>query len=130
MKTLTLIQPWATLIMDGRKAVETRSWNTNYRGRLAIHAGKRVDKVAADEAGYRLAELPRGAILGTVELVCVHEMTDELLQDASESEKAWGDWKRGRFAWYLGSVSRFPQSVQAKGMLGLWKWEGRSEEED
>ncbi len=124
MKTLTLIQPWATLIMDGRKAVETRSWSTNYRGRLAIHAGKRVDKAAADEAGYSLEELPRGAVLGTVELVCVHEMTNELLQEASGSEKAWGVWEQGRFAWYLGSVLRFPQPVQAKGSLGLWKWEG------
>ena len=41
MKALSLNQPWATLIAIGAKCIETRSWRTNYRGRLAIHAGRR-----------------------------------------------------------------------------------------
>jgi len=40
MKALTLFQPWATLVSLGEKKIETRSWQTNYRGPLAIHAGK------------------------------------------------------------------------------------------
>ncbi len=40
MKALTLHQPWASLIACGRKRIETRSWKTDYRGPLAIHAGK------------------------------------------------------------------------------------------
>ncbi len=40
MKTLTLTQPWATLVAIGAKRIETRSWATNYRGPLAIHAAK------------------------------------------------------------------------------------------
>jgi hypothetical protein len=40
MKALTLYQPWATLVAIGAKRIETRSWSTNYRGPLAIHAGK------------------------------------------------------------------------------------------
>ena len=39
MKALTLHQPWATLIALGVKTIETRSWRTNYRGPIAIHAG-------------------------------------------------------------------------------------------
>lgn len=42
MRALTLHQPWASLIAVGAKSIETRSWRTNYRGPLAIHAGKRV----------------------------------------------------------------------------------------
>lgn len=38
MKALTLRQPWATLVAVGAKRIETRSWSTNYRGPLAIHA--------------------------------------------------------------------------------------------
>lgn len=49
MMALTLHQPWAALIAQGTKTIETRSWHTNYRGRLAIHAGK--TKVSADECG-------------------------------------------------------------------------------
>lgn len=47
MKALTIMEPWATLIFTADrygvpfKQVETRSWKTNYRGKLTIHAGKR-----------------------------------------------------------------------------------------
>lgn len=37
-KVLTLTQPWATLVAIGAKKIETRSWNTSYRGELLIHA--------------------------------------------------------------------------------------------
>ncbi len=40
MKALTLTQPWATLVAIEAKRIETRSWSTNYRGPLAIHAAK------------------------------------------------------------------------------------------
>lgn len=42
MKALTLTQPFATLVAIGAKKIETRSWNTNYRGLLAIHAAKNI----------------------------------------------------------------------------------------
>ena len=44
MKVLTIKQPWATLIMQGNKRFEFRSWQTKYRGDLLIHAGKGIDK--------------------------------------------------------------------------------------
>jgi hypothetical protein len=49
MKALTLIQPWATLVALGEKQIETRSWDTKYRGPLAIHAGKKIDKSVFDQ---------------------------------------------------------------------------------
>lgn len=42
MKAISLWQPWASAIALGSKRVETRSWGTKYRGRLAIHAAKRL----------------------------------------------------------------------------------------
>jgi hypothetical protein len=42
MKALTLWQPWATLIANGTKTIETRSWSTSYRGPLAIHAAAAI----------------------------------------------------------------------------------------
>lgn len=50
MKILTLWQPWASLVADRSKLYETRSWGTDYRGLIAIHAAKRpvvVGEVAA-----------------------------------------------------------------------------------
>lgn len=39
MKALTIKEPWATLIIEGYKEYEFRSWKTNYRGKILIHAG-------------------------------------------------------------------------------------------
>jgi hypothetical protein len=48
MKALTLTQPWATLVAVGAKRIETRSWQTSYRGQLAIHAAKGFPKWARE----------------------------------------------------------------------------------
>lgn len=40
MKTISLWQPWASLVAIKAKRIETRSWYTSYRGPLAIHAAK------------------------------------------------------------------------------------------
>ena len=44
MKALTIKEPWATLIIEGYKEYEFRSWKTNYRGKILIHAGKSIEK--------------------------------------------------------------------------------------
>lgn len=44
MKVLTLKQPWATLVAEGIKKYEFRSWKTKYRGKILIHAGTGIDK--------------------------------------------------------------------------------------
>lgn len=87
MKAISILQPWATLIVIGAKRIETRSWNTKYRGPLLIHASAKWSKQqslsiaqmgAYDiliKAGYdwdaigRETTLPLGAIIGQVDLV-------------------------------------------------------------
>ena len=70
MKVLTIKQPWATLIMQGDKRFEFRSWKTNYRGELLIHAGKGIDKEAMKRLSKYIPEnLPSEKILGKVKLV-------------------------------------------------------------
>ena len=39
MTCLTMHQPWASLLVYGIKRAEGRGWNTDFRGRLWIHAG-------------------------------------------------------------------------------------------
>ena len=68
MKALTLTPPWATLVALGHKRVETRSWRTQSRGPLAIHAAKGFPTSAyqfaqLERSSGRVPErLPRGAI--------------------------------------------------------------------
>ncbi len=64
MKTLTINQPFATLIVEGLKEYEFRTWKTNYRGEILIHAGKGVDKKAMKRYEYLGLEYPKGCIIG------------------------------------------------------------------
>ncbi len=75
MKALSIRQPWAELILRGLKRVEVRSVRTNKRGeRVYIYAGlQRVGpddeaRIAAD-FGIDVDSLPRGVLVGTVEIV-------------------------------------------------------------
>ena len=43
MKAITLKQPRATLVAEGIKKYEFRSWKYNYRGDILIHAGAGID---------------------------------------------------------------------------------------
>jgi len=127
MKALTLWQPWASLMAYGLKRYETRSWTTDYRGPLAIHAAKTHEGllagVAFEEAlfsqGVRV--LPFGAVVCVGELVAVHP-TCPLVREISEQERGFGDWRCGRYAWEFVVQEIYPEGVEARGFQGLWDW--------
>lgn len=82
MKALSVRQPWAWLIVNGHKDVENRSWPTNHRGPVIIHAAKRPDPNIENIRRYVEAErgigIPRcldfGGIVGmAVVTACVIE---------------------------------------------------------
>src|SRR5216683_3431530 len=58
MKALSIQQPFAWLIVNGYKDIENRTWNTNYKGFVLIHAGKQVDGTFFADDGKTLW-LPR-----------------------------------------------------------------------
>ena len=86
MKAITIKQPWASLIATGLKDIENRSWKTNYRGRVLIHAAaspvkeglaalnnkQLFDLMQRENWETEFENLPNGAIVGSVEIVdCV-----------------------------------------------------------
>ena len=139
MKTITLWQPWASLIATGAKKIETRSWPTKYRGLLAIHASASapswVKKLRFIEP-YRSVlykhnlllsadKWPFGKVVATCNLVDCVEITNQFIDGLTEQEKAFGDYTPGRYAWILEDVKKLDPPVPAKGKQGLWNWEGR-----
>ncbi|MDE2097934.1 MAG: ASCH domain-containing protein [Patescibacteria group bacterium] len=145
MKAITLTQPWATLVAIGAKHYETRSWSTNYRGPLAIHAAKGFPKWAQDAMDHRpfyevLHEQFQGYERGHVDearghVLAIVNVTAYIPTSARASastlanlgltdrELAFGDYSPGHFAWRLENVRRLPEPIPAKGALGLWQWE-------
>ena len=123
MKVLTLTQPWATAIALGIKKVETRSWFTNYRGPLYIHAAKGFPLYARQFAMIEQptigSNLPLGRIVAKAYL---REVVPTETVEVSASERLWGDYAPSRWAWLLSEIEPVLPPIPAKGALGLWEY--------
>ena len=119
MKALTIRQPWAELILRGRKPFELRSWRTYYRGPLVIHAAAKIDAEEARHFGLNPAKLITGAFVGVVILSEVRPYTHE---DARvlKKRRAGFVWFPRTFSWVLKRPRRITP-VKAKGQLSLFK---------
>ena len=79
MKIISVRQPWASLIVQGIKDVENRSWRTHHRGPVLIHASQRQDEITEKELKRRYGiempkRLPKGSVIGVADIVdCVEE---------------------------------------------------------
>jgi len=121
MKALSIRQPWAWLIVNDHKDVENRTWSTNYRGRVLIHAGKGMTRDEYDDAlatalhvGYRgffppREQLDRGGIVGAATIVgCAHP------------DRRTSPWHMGgQYGFELACPKPIP-FVACKGALGFF----------
>jgi hypothetical protein len=110
---LSIRQPWAWLIVHGYKDVENRTWRTNVRGRIGIHAGVKVEAADCEwvRAAFPHIPLPRrfdvGGIVGRATLVdCV-----------SEHES---DWFFGPFGFVVANAEPLP-FMSCRGRLGFFR---------
>ena len=126
MKVLSIKEPFATLIKDGVKIYETRSWKTNYRGEIYIHASLSLSKSERLESAskYLKSEIKPGCILCKCELVDCIPMTDEFIKYINEetSEYDYGLYSEGRYAWKLKVLEVLDEPIPAKGKLGIWNY--------
>ena len=135
MKALSLWQPWASLMADSRKKIETRSWRPPIwliGQQVAIHATMHVDKDACEDFGYDPLTIPRGCIVALGEFY-KWEKFDEgykariteasRLNDSHEWE--YGDFEMGRYGWFFILHEKLNPPIAATGHQGIWNWEGR-----
>jgi len=89
MKAISIRQPYAHLILEGLKRDEFRSWTTDYRGPLLIHAGQKIDELDGLTRRQLAAipdELDTGGFLGIVDLVHIKDWFDV---DYQATEYVW-----------------------------------------
>ena len=128
MKTLTVQQPYATLIASGEKWIENRSWETHFRGPLLIHAGQGTKYLAPAQ----LAEHVVGAAVAIVSEIACYDL-DLIKANALRAprEKApgtgrtWSQLARHKHAegpvcWVLRDVRKLPEPIPMKGAQGLF----------
>ena len=121
MKVLTLKQPWATLVAEGIKKYEFRSWKPNYRGKILIHAGTGIDKKELEKYKDLNLEFPSKRILAEVEIEDCLELNDELNKNIiAEKNIAYGSKYRTGYAWKLTNSKKINYDKEVKGQLGLW----------
>jgi hypothetical protein len=128
MMALTISQPFASLIAAGEKWVENRTWETLYRGPLAIHAGKGAQYLARED----LAHFDTGCVVAVAKLVHCFSVTFLQRQPAgfrfqdsgrSVAEILGHDHTEGPWCWVLADVRRLDRPIAASGQRGLWDWE-------
>jgi hypothetical protein len=122
MKALSIRQPWAWLIVSGHKDVENRTWATNFRGRIYVHASKRLDRMSLimiTSGGMNINKEVRdavsaktswalGAIIGEIEIVdCVTQ---------SDSP-----WFTGPYGFVTRSPELYKRPIPCRGKLGFFE---------
>ena len=118
MKALSLKQPFAELILQGKKKIELRKWNTHFRGNFLIHSSKIPDKENMKKFGFK--DLPNGFILGQANLVSVkkYDSDKEFFKDKN-LHLATKDF--GRYGFLLNNIKRI-DPIPAKGQLNFWEF--------
>jgi len=109
MKTLSIRQPFAWLVATGKREYDIRTWATDYRGKILIHAAKTNCAAAWKDAQeieeFDVSDCPKvfGAIIGEAELVDV-EWVDEL------------KW----YFWFFENAKLYKKPIPYKGKLHLF----------
>lgn len=129
MRVLSIREPFASLIASGDKKIETRSFKTNYRGELFIHAsGKKIDKSIVGNTYIndmiKDKKMQFGKIICRVKLVdCVYMDQKFINYIKDTKEYQLGLYKEGRYAWILDNVELI-EPIIAKGRLNIWNYQG------
>ena len=126
MKVLTIKEPWASLIINGYKEYEFRSFKTNYRGKILIHAGLTLEKNNAIKFNNYNLDYGHGEIIGEAYITDCILVTDEFENELYNiNPLVYGKSKRARkYAWKLDNVIMYEKRIPYKGKLGLWNYDG------
>ncbi len=127
MKVITIKQPWASLIAEGLKEYEFRTWNIKYRGDILIHAGKSIDKKAVERFKEYNLEYPTGCIIAKATLTDSIYVDDDFVKEVGPTNPSVykgimekGDWEG--YGFKLENVKKI-DPIYINGKLSLWDYD-------
>ncbi|MBW3543095.1 MAG: ASCH domain-containing protein [Planctomycetes bacterium] len=115
-------QPWAELIVRGTKTIEIRSQDTNVRGPIYVYASRKISghpaaRAAAEEFRLEPESLPRGVLVGTIEL---HHTAPAADADAV-SACVPAEYLTDQYGWHVRNPERFGVPLQVRFLpYGVW----------
>lgn len=120
MKTITICQPYAELILLGEKRVENRVWRAEYRGPLLIHAGKSRTWLESYEP--LPTHMDFGGLVGICELAACFPA--KAIRQRKVPQRYWDladdRHTEGPYCWIVDRVHRFPAMIELPGRQGLF----------
>lgn len=127
MKVISIKQPFASLIAEGLKEYEFRTWKTNYRGELLIHASKTSDKEAMKRFEKYNLDYKFGCIIAKVNLTDCIKIDDDLRKELKDKnllvyKNVINKIGSEKYAFKLDSVKKI-SPIYINGKLGLWNYE-------
>jgi hypothetical protein len=129
LTVLSVRQPWASLLLSGEDWCENRSWNTEHRGPLWIHASSKIDTEECERYGIDPSKLVTGAILGRVNLqdvILIEDLPERVLalvEDHKLDADVGPEFIVGEFCWIVTDPQVLTRPIEVKGKLNLWKHE-------
>lgn len=127
MKVLSVREPFASLIMEKTKTIETRSWKTNYRGELYIHSCLSYSKSQNEKEALKLLknDIQFGKILCKCNLIDCIYMDEQYIKKTKFKDPInykCGRYEVGRYAWVLDNIEPLKNPISIKGRLGIWNY--------
>ncbi len=121
MKCLSVSQPYADLIVQGKKTIELRTWNTKFRGEFLVHAPFKIKKDACKRLGIDETKLRTGVIIGKAEIydVKVYNLVSELKVDYKKHFAA-EEFLRHKYGFLLKKPKELRIPIPYKGSLGFF----------
>ena len=120
MKCLSICQPFAELIIQNKKTIELRNWNTNYRGEFLVHAPIKIRK--EDCKKLKIDEkLTTGAIIGKAEIYDVkkYQSTKEIQNDKNKHFSS-KKFQEKMYGFILKNPKPLRIPIPWKGQLGFF----------
>jgi ASCH domain len=120
LKCLSLKQPFAELVIDGRKTIETRTWNTNFRGEFLIHSSKAIDKDSAKKLNIDCHRLTTGALVGRAFLYDVKKYRNRKEYVADQSKHLSDNFSQPKYGFFLKDARKLDKPIPLVGKLGFF----------
>jgi hypothetical protein len=103
--------------------MDLRTYTSHYRGRIAVHAAKTVERDACWENDLNPNNLDAGGIVGTVELVDVIPLTPADYEARQAEHLSGRSYREGMYGWLLAHPEPLPEFLPAPGRTNLFNIE-------
>jgi hypothetical protein len=123
MKCLSSKHPYAELLVSGKKTIELRKWNTNFRGIFLIHTSRNIDKEKCKSLGIDYTKLSTGMIIGKAILYDVkkYDNKDQFLKDKNRHHADANLFETCIYGFKIKNAQRLRHPISFSGKLRFFK---------